>query len=209
MTFFRATEGIDTNSMTQVAKALVPALDDPKKGEYLEYRACQFTQWEAMALAHVTHTQLKQWRRDDQTFVIWETKRLSDLQSHTAKLLTYGRFMRNLHLVLKVDGEVLQKKAEHPDKLTPDERIWAASAANRYRATDLAMMEKVLNPGDYTDEAMGGRGPVTINVQINGSDYENAMAQVAGAKSLLEQFTKNRNVIEGEAREVVEGEVMR
>lgn len=208
MTFFHATEGIDTNSMTQVAKALVPVLDDPKKVEYLEYRACQFTQWEAIALTGITHMQLKQWRASDKVFVIWETKRLSDLQSHTAKLLTYGRFMRNLHLVLKVDGDVLQKKAEHPDQMSPDERLWAASAANRYRATDLAMMEKVLNPSAYDDEAMGGHGPVTINVQVNNQDLESAMAQVAGAAKLLDQFTKNRNVIEGEAREVVEGELL-
>ena len=184
----------------EIIRSKLPLFKEDIKGEYLTLRACNFSQTEACAMLGIEYKTLQAWRSRDTLFFQWETDHVGQLQSRVADSILQGMFFRCMFLTMKADSQTLEKQVNSPSSMTADEKDWAKDAAKRYKIADYTTFLKALN-GDVSDEPRS-RGGVNIQVNVNGAEVEEYNSRAAGNRKVLEQFTRNRNlVIEGELEE--------
>lgn len=187
---------VDPWSAEESVRAALPLLDSTSKTDYLGYRACGFSVREAAALVGVGQRQVVRWRREDEIFRRWEEEGLTDLQHRVGDLILKHQFMRNMHLVLKIDGDALRAVAFTRDKskLDADTKDWAKEAAKRYKAQDMTLMAKALM-GDVSGD---NNTIVNMQVTVNGEHVTSEAATKAAIRGMLKNFTVNNQLVEGE-----------
>lgn len=194
---------VDTWDAESSVKAAIPLLDSQHKMDYLMYRACGFTVREAASLCGLTQKTIKHWRLRDEAFRRWEEQGLAELQRTVSDVILRSQFTRNMHVVLKIDGRALLDVALAKDwKDIPAEKLdWAKEASKRYKAQDLALILKALEP----ESDIGTQSQVNITVNIDNVAVEEETAQRAASRKLLADFTRNVSVVEATARLIDDG----
>ncbi|MFZ5500967.1 MAG: hypothetical protein ACOY58_03530, partial [Candidatus Micrarchaeota archaeon] len=132
----------DTDEVEESLMARVPFMTSTRKADYLGYRAMGFSVREACDLVPITFKTLLNWRRQDEEFARWEGGRLAELQSTIADDVLRFAFLRNMRLVLRIDGRLFERRLYDPNGMTSDDRKDYREAAKRYSATDLIAIEK-------------------------------------------------------------------
>ncbi len=185
---------VDPFNAEQAIAAKLPVFDNPKKGEYLLYRAMDFSIREAVILVNISEKIVRRWRVMDEAFKDWEVNRLGELQGRLAPTLLTAQFMRCMHLSLTIDSQVLSKaRFNGLDTLTENEYDWAKKASDRYKAQDLLALQRSLLP---MREDGTGTGDVNLTVNVGNDAIDHDRAYQLGVKDLLEKFRVNRNVID-------------
>ncbi|MFZ5500489.1 MAG: hypothetical protein ACOY58_01060, partial [Candidatus Micrarchaeota archaeon] len=174
-----------------------------RKADYLGYRAMGFSVREACDLVPITFKTLLNWRRQDEEFAKWEGGRLAELQSTIADDVLRFAFLRNMRLVLRIDGRLFERRLYDPNGMTSDDRKDYREAAKRYSATDLIAIEKATS---REEEGQGEAGSGGLTVIVEGDMIVGEEARRAASRALLERFMTNRKMIEGEAQVVSDGD---
>ena len=133
-------------------------------------------------------------------FKAWESEKLAELQSSIADDILKFEFLRNMRMVLRIDGRLFERRLYDPSSMSGDDRKDYREASRRYSAQDLVAIERALTPERFPNE--GGSGP-GISVYVEGDLVVGEEANRAAARSVLEKFATNRRMIV-EAEEVKE-----
>ena len=184
---------------------------NPRKSEYLGYRACNFSVREACDLVPISLAQVHKWRREDPEFAKFESNNLHELQRDIGPQLLRLDFVRNVKLFLKIDFKVLYKahllgldvgpamgsKREAVSAgLTSREFEYLKTIRKEYGPAAMLAFHKALEPESVKeDRGMLDKVVVIVNNQI----IEGEAARAAAGKVLLDQMKENRKMLpEGE-----------
>lgn len=181
-------------------QSLIPDFTNPRKTDYLTYKAMGFSNREAEALAGIDNGSVRRWRKEDPKFIDWE-ERVHNIRVNVTTVLLESQFSRNMHLAMQLDFKLLRKAMFAPngvEDLTDAEQKLLARATDRYKASDLLAFLKVIEP--QRDQG-GLGGDLNLTVNVNGEAVVDVHAKKAAARQLLDDFMVNQdayNVIEGE-----------
>lgn len=198
----------DLASTEDVLFSRVALSANPRKADYLGYRACGFSVRTACDLVPVAYKTVLGWRKSDPDFAEFESNRLYELQKNIGPDILRLEFLRNFKLALKGDHEVLRKAAllglDHGVVTMVDgEEVAQLGLTNRefeylktirkhYGPQDLLALHKALEPeAEPQDEGMLGRVVVIVNNEI----VEGEVARQAAGKALLNQFKANKEML--------------
>ena len=192
---------IDPDDLSAIAEARIPLSQNPRKADYLGYRAVGFTIRESCALAAVTQATLNKWRREDHEFLQFEQERLAFLQRTISSDIMRMRWLRNFFLVLRRDERILYKSAFNFEGLTDNERAYLHLVRKHYTPQDLLALEKALEPEH------GEHARIEVDKAIflvDGKEVKDPALRQAVARAVLERFNANAKYVE--AREAEEAE---
>ena len=195
------------DDIEQAVKARVPLFNNPRKSDYLSFRACGFSIREAAALAHVRQHTISAWRRDDPVFAEWEGQKLTYLQTNLAGVVAEAKWLRNFMLCLILDGKVLQKAAFNRHSLTEFEQGYAKTARKQYDGQGAIAISRA-----FGDEPVGDDN-ATINIDkaivyVDGKEVDSEQARRVAARQLLEQFQRTEKYLPEKQQDVIEGETV-
>lgn len=198
---------IDANSEEDTLFSRVALSANPRKSDYLGYRACGFSIREACNLANVTMRCLLHWRQKDKEFQEFESNNLYELQKSIGPDMARSWFLRNFVLALKVDNKILSRaaltgvnQAEDIDLtdntrarrgLTAREFDYLKVARSNYRAAELLALHRALMP--ESEDTGGAVGPLVVIV--DGQVLQGEAASRAASRLLLDQFTVNAKML--------------
>jgi len=178
---------------------------NPRKTEYLGYRACNFSIREACRLTPISEAQVRKWRREDPEFTAFESSKLHELQREIGPQLLRIDFVRNVKLFLKIDFKVLYRAGLlglDMATMTAEEAL-SAGISNReftylckirseYGPAAMLAFHKALEPeATKEDRGMLDRVVVIVNNEI----IEGEAARAAAVKVLLDRFRENRKML--------------
>jgi hypothetical protein len=203
---------VDPNSEDDTLFSRVALSANPRKSDYLGYRACGFSVRESCNLAGITQRCLIHWRKKDKEFQEFESNNLYELQKSIGPDLARLWFLRNFVLALKVDNRVLNiaaltgvNQAEDIDLtdntrarsgLTTREFDYLKVARGNYRAAELLALHRALMP---EQEGNDGASTGPLVVILDGQVLQGEAATRAASRALLTQFTVNAKMLpEGE-----------
>ena len=199
-------DDINPTDIEAIASARIPLSQNPRKANYLSYRALDFSIREACMLAEVTQATLNKWRREDEEFFAFERDRLAFLQSSVAQDVTRAKWMRCFFLALRRDESILYKANYNFEGLTEHERSYLHLIRKHYTPQDLLALEKALEPEH------GERVPIEVDKAIfivDGQEVKSEEAKRAAARALLGRFSTNVGYAElesGNGSESVDGD---
>ncbi len=176
---------IDPDDLEAIAGARIPLSQNPRKADYLGYRALSFSIRECLALAGVTQATLNKWRREDAEFRMFETERLAFLQRTVSSDIMRMRWLRNFFLVLRRDERILYKSAFNFEGLTDNERAYLHLIRKHYTPQDLLALEKALEPEH------GERVPISVDKAVfivDGKEVTSETDRQAAARAVLRRF---------------------
>jgi hypothetical protein len=196
---------IEPDDAKQAVASKVPAFRDVRKTEYLVLRSVHFSHPESLAILSLNEETYIGWLEKDTMFADWSLgKNLRDLQTRVGEGVLRSRFLRNVFLVSHIDSQLLSKRFFNPGSMSDDERKEAVEAMKRYSAPNIASMLKIL---DHEDMGEAGQRPtVTFQITLEPDQVLSVEHKRAAAAALLQQFTKDPGIIEGEAVMVSEDE---
>ena len=201
---------LDLASPEDTLLSRVPLFDNPRKTDYLGYRACGFHVHAACDLVPIMYKTVVGWRKSDSRFAEFESNRLYELQKSIGPDLLRLEFLRNFKLVLIADNKVLNKAAllgvnvgaVHVDGngneavvragLTEREYDYLKVARKNYSPQDLLALHRALEP-ESVEEDKGMYGKVVV--VLNGEIIEGEMARRAAGSALLQQWRKNKEML--------------
>ena len=186
---------IDPDDLNAIAEARIPLSQNPRKADYLSYRALGFSIRESLALASVTQATLNKWRREDAEFRGFEQERLAFLQRTIASDIMRMRWLRNFFLVLRRDERILYKSAFNFEGLTDNERSYLHLIRKHYTPQDLLALEKALEPEH------GERARIEVDKAIfivDGKEVNDMGGRQAAARAVLDRFNANSKYLETE-----------
>ncbi|KKN47058.1 hypothetical protein LCGC14_0666670 [marine sediment metagenome] len=190
---------IDPDDLNAIAEARIPLSQNPRKADYLSYRAVGFSIRESLALAAVTQATLNKWRREDKEFLQFEQERLAFLQRTISGDIMRMRWLRNFFLVLRRDERILHKSAFNFEGLTDNERAYLHLIRKHYTPQDLLALEKALEPEH------GERARIAVDKAIfivDGKEVVGDDNRRAASRAVLDRF--NANAKYAEVREAEE-----
>ena len=179
---------INPDDLEAIAGARIPLSQNPRKADYLGYRAVGFSIREALALAAVQQATLNKWRREDPEFRQFETERLAFLQRTISGDIIKMRWLRNFFLVLRRDERILYKSAFNFEGLTDNERSYLHLVRKHYTPQDLLALEKALEPEH------GERAPISVDKAVflvDGKEVESESDRQVVARVVLKRFNAN------------------
>lgn len=190
------------NAQEQALLARIPAFDDPKKTDYLGYRAMGFSVRESCLMVGVQQRQVMHWRGNDPTFKDWETTRILELQDSVAEDLLRLGFNRNLHLNLQLHRTLLMKALiDGVGTLSKNEISILRVVTNAYGPAELAALQKLLGSDSAADSTWQ---PPQIIVNVDQFVVESESAKRAASRQLLHGHILRPDLIDSEATDVTE-----
>ncbi len=189
---------INPDDLNAIAEARIPLSQNPRKADYLGYRAVGFSIRESLALAAVTQSTLNKWRREDHEFLQFEQERLAFLQRTISGDIMRMRWLRNFFLVLRRDERILYKSAFNFEGLTDNERSYLHLIRKHYTPQDLLALEKALEPEH------GERARIEVDKAIfivDGKEVRDPGQRQAVARAVLDRFNANAKYAETETDE--------
>ncbi len=184
---------IDPDDLNAIAEARIPLSQNPRKADYLGYRAVGFSIRESLALASVTQATLNKWRREDKEFLQFEQERLAFLQRTISSDIMRMRWLRNFFLALRRDERILYKSAFNFEGLTDNERSYLHLIRKHYTPQDLLALEKALEPEH------GERARIEVDKAIfivDGKEIRDPDQRQAVARAVLDRFNANAKYLE-------------
>ncbi len=184
---------IDPDDLNEIVAARIPLSQNPRKADYLGYRAVGFTIRESLALAAVTQATLNKWRREDPEVLQFEQERLAFLQRTISGDIMRMRWLRNFFLVLRRDERILYKSAFNFEGLTDNERSYLHLVRKHYTPQDLLALEKALEPEH------GERARIEVDKAIfivDGQEITDPTKRSAVARAVLNRFNANAKYAE-------------
>jgi hypothetical protein len=198
---------VDANSEEDTLFSRVALSSNPRKSDYLGYRACGFTVRESCNMAGITQRCLIHWRKKDREFQEFESNNLYELQKSIGPDLARLWFLRNFVLALRVDNRVLNiaaltgvNQAEDIDLtdntrarsgLTAREFDYLKIARGNYKPQELLALHRALMP--ESEDTGGAVGPLVVIV--DGQVLQGEAASRAASRLLLDQFTVNAKML--------------
>ena len=192
---------IDPDDMEAIAGARIPLSQNPRKADYLGYRALGFGIREALALANVQQSTLNKWRREDQEFRAFEQERLAFLQRTISSDVMRMRWLRNFFLVLRRDERILYKSAFNFEGLTDNERAYLHLIRKHYTPQDMLALEKALEPEH------GARAQIEVDKAVfivDGKEVIDPDKRRAVARVVLDRFNANAKYVEAREAEAAD-----
>jgi hypothetical protein len=177
---------------------MLPDFRDGRKKEFLALRSANYSITEALAAVGAVTQEYNTWKKNDPVFADWAVNHVWELQHNIGTEVLLARFKRCVFLQLSIDTDVLAKRASDPEKMTPDEKMDARAAANRYNAQAIATLMKALDPS--VGQEAPAQAPVTFHLQVDVglNDQEQYAQRKVQARSLLRTFKSDDKAIEGE-----------
>jgi hypothetical protein len=135
-----------------IAEAMLPILtNNDNKNRYLTLRALGMTILEASKLIKVHLATIYRWRREDEAFNIADTEGLTDAKKKLANEFLSMEFVRNFHLALTKDFDVLIKAAMGND-LSNQEQEYLLKIRPQYTPQQLGFIKQLSGEIDKPDE---------------------------------------------------------
>lgn len=182
----------------------IALFDNPRKSDYLGYRACSFSIREACRLTPISEAQVRKWRAEDPEFARFESN-IPELQKTIGADLLRGDFARNVKLFLKVDFQVLAKAAImglDVATMSAGEAVLAGLSTREfeylktirkeYAPAAMLAFHKALEP-EATAEDRGMLQQVIV--YVDGKLLSDEAARAAAGKSLLDQWKENKKML--------------
>lgn len=199
----KAIAEIDPEDLEEILKAKLPLIQNPRKANYLTWRATGFGVREACALAEINQGTVKRWRREDPEFAAWEVRGLTFLQRDMADDINRAEFNRNFRLDMRLDYKVLLKANRvGPDNLTQREfQVLQKIQGGKYSPAGMLALDK-------TRSSEGGSGG-SVNVVVNVGDEAVASVEAnrAASRELLQRFTATAKYVNQDRVMEIEGKV--
>lgn len=199
---------VDPNDIEGALLSRIPTFSDTRKTAYIGYRGCGFSDMEAARLTGVKPGLVSKWLESDTDFSLWlSPKGLNRLQATVARDLTRFQWFRNMHLVLKIHGDLLAKAAKldpASPELSENEQDLLKSFAKDYKPADMLALLRATSIVEG-EEGLEADSHPSIQVYIGDKVIEDEFARRAASRDLLNQFTVRDNIVDGESR-VVEDE---
>ena len=140
------------------AQSFIPFLNgdgyEVKKGEYITYRYTGFPAYEACRLTGVHFRTILKWRNTDPRFRELEEAASGPQRANIRREIVHLLFLRNMHLMLKKDYDVLTKAlgvVRRPDGepyvLSKADQDYLAKARAHYTPAQLQTLETLMERG--------------------------------------------------------------
>ena len=142
----------EQSSAEAIAESMLPVFtDNTNKNKYLALRVANFTPTEAAKLVGVAETTLWYWRRHDPEFKKLDTEGMTDERKKLANEFVGMEFIRNFHLVLQQDFNVLYKSVTG-EVLTESESTYLQKIRPQYTPQSLMLMKQLAGEIKKSDD---------------------------------------------------------
>lgn len=138
----------ENTELTHAVALLQRGGHDERQSRYLSYRACYFSENEAIAAARITPATLRDWRFDP-AFAEIEVQRIAQFQKQYHRHALSVEYVRNFRLVLEKDAELLRKSLNTKQVLTQFEQTYLNKMRGAYTPEQLDRLSRLaIGQGD-------------------------------------------------------------
>ena len=150
------TTGIDPDDVIAITESVVMELPNPRKMEYLGYRAAGFKVREACQLAKLHQRTVMHWREHDPEFYKQEHDALTTMRHTVATEMLNMKFTRNMTMFMERDFKLLAKASRTPEELTKPDNDYLTRCRAMYTPQQLQIISQMLgvnggNEPSFTD----------------------------------------------------------